>query len=336
MDTRMTRLASAFLRHQQQRWLRPDAARWVRPDAAKFLRPGTTVSAIYPVLERKYSEDQPRVPAGEPGGGQWTSGSSGSGRPRVIINTNPTDDAGAGGNLSSLPFVLPFGAFDFGDISKEIEKLDLFDLKPRERSRDGVRIAGDPPIQLPEIIVTPDNEPPPIGHNGGPPLDDPPEIPKNKPASGSGMPYVRQVVRWIAIVGRRAPVVSIYLGLLDQIDDLSALTNTIRTAHDRRETYETLRDRAKMGSRPGYERHHIVGQYEQNLKKFGPAKIHGADNLVSIPRLQHIDLSRWYQTKDAADKRFNGMAPRDYLRDKDWDKQFEAGMEEMRRRGIIK
>jgi len=65
----------AYARHQQARWLRPDAARWVRPDAARYLAPNADVGAIFPALERKYSPDQPRVPAGNPDGGQWTDGS---------------------------------------------------------------------------------------------------------------------------------------------------------------------------------------------------------------------------------------------------------------------
>ncbi|WP_319796870.1 hypothetical protein [Nitrobacter sp.] len=62
----------AWLRHQQSRWLRPDAARWVRPDVAWFLPPGADVAKAFPALARKYSPDQPRVPAGNPDGGQWT------------------------------------------------------------------------------------------------------------------------------------------------------------------------------------------------------------------------------------------------------------------------
>jgi hypothetical protein len=77
----------AWLRHQQSRWLRPDGDRWVRPDAARFLAPGADVTKAFPVLARKYSPDQPRVPAGNPDGGQWTDGggiSGGRGRDAAI------------------------------------------------------------------------------------------------------------------------------------------------------------------------------------------------------------------------------------------------------------
>jgi hypothetical protein len=69
-DLSMTRIHPAWLAREERRWLRPDAHRWWRPDHGRFEKPNR--------FERKYSPDQPRVPAGNPDGGQWTSGSSGS------------------------------------------------------------------------------------------------------------------------------------------------------------------------------------------------------------------------------------------------------------------
>lgn len=50
--------------------MRPDAYRWIRPDAACFLVLGTDPGEVYPALQRKFNPDQPRVPAGNPDGGQ--------------------------------------------------------------------------------------------------------------------------------------------------------------------------------------------------------------------------------------------------------------------------
>ncbi len=66
----MSRIHPAWLAREQRRWLRPDAHRWWRPEHIRFDKPSD--------LDRKYSSDQPRVPAGNPDGGQWTSGASGS------------------------------------------------------------------------------------------------------------------------------------------------------------------------------------------------------------------------------------------------------------------
>jgi hypothetical protein len=70
----MTQFKDAYTEHQLKRWMRPDAWRFVRPDWQRFVRPGYEHEFPFELYERKYSPDQPRVPAGNPDGGQWTSG----------------------------------------------------------------------------------------------------------------------------------------------------------------------------------------------------------------------------------------------------------------------
>ena len=83
---------NAWARHRRARWLWPDAHRWmrsdadrwVRPDATRFIAPGGDVADAFPALSRKYNPGQPRVPAGNPDGGQWTDGGGPAGpRPRT-------------------------------------------------------------------------------------------------------------------------------------------------------------------------------------------------------------------------------------------------------------
>jgi hypothetical protein len=69
-------------------------------------------------LEAKYSPSQPRVPAGNPRGGQRTNRSGGEGQ-------------GTG-------FVQPMGDVDGGDVSGSSE------LTPGDTSVDRVQLAGDP------------------------------------------------------------------------------------------------------------------------------------------------------------------------------------------------
>lgn len=64
----------AYLEHQLRRCMRPDAHSFVRPDWRRHVRPGFADDHPFALYERKYSPDQPRVPAGDPAGGQWTSG----------------------------------------------------------------------------------------------------------------------------------------------------------------------------------------------------------------------------------------------------------------------
>lgn len=65
-------LRARFMRPDASRYLRPDATRWLRPDANRYLKPGTDPTQILPTRESKYNPNQPRVPAGNLGAGEWT------------------------------------------------------------------------------------------------------------------------------------------------------------------------------------------------------------------------------------------------------------------------
>lgn len=76
----MTQIKPEWLDHQRKRWMRPDAYRFIRPDWRRHVRPGYEAEFPFTLYEYKYNPDQPRVPAGDPSGGQWTSGGGGAGR----------------------------------------------------------------------------------------------------------------------------------------------------------------------------------------------------------------------------------------------------------------
>jgi hypothetical protein len=76
--------------------MRPDAYRFFRPDWRRYMCTGQEPDQLFELFdrfERKYSPDQPRVPQGNPNGGQWTSdgggGPSGRNDPRIINDTTP-------------------------------------------------------------------------------------------------------------------------------------------------------------------------------------------------------------------------------------------------------
>jgi hypothetical protein len=87
----MTTLHDSQAAHRR-RWMRPNAHLYIRQDAGRFMAPGAPrlVGAEVvkyfesvagserdlPTAERKYSPNQPRIPAGRFGGGRWTDGSS--------------------------------------------------------------------------------------------------------------------------------------------------------------------------------------------------------------------------------------------------------------------
>jgi hypothetical protein len=71
----MAQIRQVYLDHELRRWMRPD---WRR-----FWKPGHENDPFYKEyerIERKFSPDQPRVPAGAREGGQWTSGSNSQGQ----------------------------------------------------------------------------------------------------------------------------------------------------------------------------------------------------------------------------------------------------------------
>jgi hypothetical protein len=145
----MTSLQDAWQARRRARWMRPNAHLFMRPDAHRYLKPDWKTHVlpdceplVAALLEGKanFNPSQPRVPKGEPEGGQWTDagGSGGS-------------DAGSGG--INDPRVLS-------------------DAHPDNDWQPGARYASKEP------------KPPGPGHNGGPPLDDPPKYPPKKTAVG--------------------------------------------------------------------------------------------------------------------------------------------------------
>src|SRR4051795_6925041 len=162
-DTPWWRRPGVRLRHDMHLWIRPDAARFVRPgfdpgdvfptlarkpDAAKAapldaelaaeVAQGYRLIAVLReqvaeiradmkrrrALEEKYSPSQPRVPAGNPRGGQWTDRSGGQG---TVASPGPDT-----GQSQDADLTQPMGNVDLGDVSGSSEVDDLFRIKPDE------------------------------------------------------------------------------------------------------------------------------------------------------------------------------------------------------------
>lgn len=299
----------AWLRHQQARWMAPDGDRWVRTDAARFLAPGGNLAAAYPALALKYNPNQPRVPAGHSDGGQWTNGSGGFAAVlnRPVVQSALISDA-----------TPPMG--DIAIPNGRNEYPDLFGIRPPAAIQDGTRLAGDRPEW---------KDPPPVK-----PVEPPPEIPRQLPATRElRMGLVRRGVEWVARMGRFSPAVDVFFGALDQIREIGWLTDMMKTANDPPGSLRELQDRATLPSEPGYENHHVVGQFNENRKQFSSARVDAPDNLVRIPRLKHIDISGWYSRPNPD---YKGRSPRDYLRGKSWDEQRQFGLKVLRDFGVLK
>jgi hypothetical protein len=159
-----------WMRHDAHLWIRPDAARWLppgmdpaevyptlarKPDAAKAAAFEAEIAAGYRLLavlreevaslmaelarrralEDKYSPSQPRVPAGNPRGGQWTDRSGGQ-----STVAGPSQDTG---QSQDADLTLPMGSVDLGGVSGSSELGDLFRIKPSDTRVEGVQVGGD-------------------------------------------------------------------------------------------------------------------------------------------------------------------------------------------------
>jgi len=86
-------------------------------------------------LEAKYSPSQPRVPAGNPRGGQWTDRTGGQ-----STVASPSQDTG---QSQDADLAQPMGNVDIGDVTGSSELGDLFQIKPSDTRFEGVQVGGD-------------------------------------------------------------------------------------------------------------------------------------------------------------------------------------------------
>ena len=85
--TQMIQLHPFALENERNRFMRPDAYRFLRSDWRCFTGGRQDpLHQLFECAEQKYRPDQPRVPPGSLGGGQWTryDGNTGQTDPRVI------------------------------------------------------------------------------------------------------------------------------------------------------------------------------------------------------------------------------------------------------------
>jgi hypothetical protein len=331
----------SWLRHQRQRWLRHDAHLWIRPDAARFLPPGTDPADINPTLPRKpdaakaaafeaeveagyrllavlreevatlrvelarrraleakYSPSQPRVPAGNPHGGQWSNRSGGQSQ----------------GASQGTGFAQPMGNVELGDVSGSSELGDLFQIGPDDTRVDGVQLAAND---------SPDDPAP---------LRDPaPKIPPDRPeTSAERTSYLRSAASWLA---RNAGLAgAIYTGAMNNVEWLRDYHDVVQASRDAPKSLEELQQ-AVNDPKPGYDIHHIVEQTAAERYGFSQSDIEHPENLVHIPRLQHYRITGWYMQ---GNEEFDGLSPRAYLQDKDWDERYRVGLRALKKFEVLK
>ena len=182
---------------------------------------------------------------------------------------------------------------------------------------------------------------PGIGHNGGPPLIDGPEVPPEDPGPSTRWQVLKRVARWVATragilvaedvagggaVGLLLDAVQIAIWVREYYPWLQAY-------NDPPKTLDELQKAAVGPPRKGYDVHHIIEQSPGRDAKIPTSVIQSPDNLVSISTFKHWELNRWYET---GNQYYGGMTPREYLKDKSEAIRREVGLEGLRQIGVLK
>lgn len=171
---------------------------------------------------------------------------------------------------------------------------------------------------------------PGIGDNGGPALDpvkDPPQDrqAKTKAAKALAKAIARQALRRAGPIG--AVVTAIEAGHW-----LYTEWPSIRSYQDEPKSLGELQEQVGK-RRPGYDDHHIVEQGAGSREGFPRSAIDGMDNVVSIPRYKHHEITGWYSRPDP---KLSMQSPREYLRGRDWPEHAQMGHRALRENGVLK
>ncbi|AOG03630.1 hypothetical protein BSY19_1489 [Bosea sp. RAC05] len=174
---------------------------------------------------------------------------------------------------------------------------------------------------------------PGIGDNGGPSLD-PPDPPKEPPRDKvSKTQAAKALARQIAFAAaRRAGPIGAVITVLEAGHWRYSEWPSIRSYQDPPQSLAELQQQAGQ-RRPGYDDHHIVEQGAGVREGFPRSMLDGPDNVVSVPRYKHHEITGWY-TKPNPD--FGMQSPRAYLRGRDWAEHVRVGHEALRQFGVLK
>ena len=206
--------------------------------------------------------------------------------------------------------------------------------------------AGEGPQALPK---PPPAEAPPhywgIGHNQGPPLDDPPEIPEECPPNRPVInDFLKAAGRWLFRAGLRRVLeigfeatiggpIGDFLLAMEAAYWLKSYLPYIEAYLDAPKTWEELQQNAGTG----YDEHHIVEQWSE--KDGIPRSLIDAPyNRLKIPTLKHWEINGWLDTPndEYKDANANKISPRNYMRGKTWEERYQFGLDVLRRFEVLK
>lgn len=246
-----------------------------------------------------FDPNQPRVPAGNPSGGQWTDGGG-----QILSDANPDNFWKPGAQLAQAK-------------------------KPKESGK--LKKPGEPPkLKLPLPVKS---------KRSGRPLGPAPEIPRiPPPTSRQRTGLLNGIVRFIggAARARNRILLELFHEALRETPWLHDKFPILQSGLEGPKSLDELRE-AVLRPKPGYDIHHIVEQTPARKAEFPEHMINGAENLVRIGGLRHWEINAWYSRPNERFV-IDGkpVSPRDYLRDKSWDERMQVGLDAMRKHKVLK
>lgn len=208
-------------------------------------------------LKANFNPNQPRVPAGRTGGGQWSrDGISG----RTNRDKEEESDAQESARAPLRITIYPREYADRADTDTKLPELDL----PRE-------------------LV-------PLDY----PFPDAPDIPDRRPSEAKRRTrIVKALAQWAARIVFRTPLgpVGAIITVVEVARWLHEYYPYIQAYQDPPKSIGELQ-RAVSQREKGYDIHHIV----ERAAGFPREMIEAPDNLVRIPTLKHWQLTGWYMT----------------------------------------
>jgi hypothetical protein len=222
-----------------------------------------------------FHPDEPRVPAGDPDGGQWTTIGGGSYR-------------------------LPSGA----RVIRVGSKPHLFRLRP------GMLDEGD---DLPDF-------------------EDYPDIPIVRPHHAADRHSIARRIPMAPFVGKPAGTLPRKLEEIGAPAWLREYFPHIDAYTQGPKSLSELQAGARS-RRPGYDIHHIVEKTPALEEGFAKSLVNGPDNLVSIPRFKHWEITGWYARKS---KDWDRLSPRMMLDPQPWSGRYQFGLYALRKFQVMK
>jgi hypothetical protein len=281
-----------------------------------------------------FNPNQPRVPAGHPDGGQWTS--EGGGRPgneqQVMSDVASDNDWQPGAQYAAKRRGRGSGSDMEGGQAARLVAANaraqdaigkVREIEPNWRPRGESLYGTDIESQIRRANDLADEAEARIRELAS--FELPPLVPKRKPdTSKERNDIAREIAKWMDRNYGRATERATWLR------DYEAEINAYL---DPPKSLEELQQAAASGSRPGYQIHHIVEQKSARDDKFPEAMIDAPENLVRIPTYRHQEINGWF---GRLNKDFGLTPPREYLRGKGWDERLKLGIRALIEHGVLK